>query len=54
MKHKNRSVKFKLKYALNIKITKIIGCHGSVDLLDVTVGRTYGRRKKNLAQTVPY
>ena len=24
------------------------GCHGSVDLLDVPVGRTYRRRKKIL------
>ena len=54
-KQNNRGVKFKLNYALNIKITKIIeDCHGSVDLLDVPVGRTYKRRKKNLAQTVSY
>ena len=28
--------------------------HGSVDLSDIPVGRTYRRRKKNLAQTVSY
>ena len=38
-----------------MKIINIIErFHGSVDLLDVPVGRTYRRRKKNLAQTVSY
>ena len=38
-----------------MKIIKIVkGFHGSVDLLDVPVGRTYRRGKKNLAQTVSY
>ena len=45
MKQNNRCIKFKLNYAGNITIKKIIeelyNFHGSVDLLDVPVGLTY-------------
>ena len=37
-----------------LKLQKLQGFHGSVDLSDVPVGRTYRRRKKNLAQTLSY